>query len=42
MKTNSTAKEQSLNPQPVGHPQLQATEAADQLDERVLKAACSS
>ena len=38
MKTNSTAKEQSLNPQPVVHPQQQAAGAADQLDERVLKA----
>jgi len=38
MKTNSTAKEQSLNPQPVGRPQPQATEVVDQLDDRVLKA----
>jgi ribosome-associated protein len=38
MKTNSTAKEQSLNPQPVVHPQPLATEAPDQVDERVLKA----
>ena len=38
MKTNSTAKEQSLNPQPVGRPQTQGAGAEDQLDERVLKA----
>jgi len=38
MKTNSTAKEQSLNPQLVGRPQTQGAGAEDQLDERVLKA----
>jgi len=38
MKTNSTAKEQSLNPQPVARPQTQGAGAEDQLDERVLKA----
>ena len=38
MKPNSTAKEQSLNPQPVTHAQAQSTVAADQLDERVVLA----
>ncbi|HJX90307.1 MAG TPA: ribosome silencing factor [Pyrinomonadaceae bacterium] len=38
MKTNSTAKEQSLNPQPVVRPQQQVAGAEDQLDERVLAA----
>jgi ribosome-associated protein len=38
MKTDTTAKEQSLNPQPVAHPQTQAMTAVDQLDERVLSA----
>jgi len=38
MKSNSTAKEQSLNPQPVARPQSQPVTAADNLDERVLMA----
>jgi ribosome-associated protein len=38
MKPNSTAKEQSLNPQPVVRPQAQPVVAADQLDERVVLA----
>ena len=38
MKPNSTAKEQSLNPQPVTRSQAQPTIAADQLDERVVVA----
>jgi len=38
MKTNSTAKEQSLTPQPLRRPQTQGAGAEDQLDERVLKA----
>ena len=38
MKPNSTAKEQSLNPQPVTRSQAQPTVAADQLDERVVVA----
>jgi ribosome-associated protein len=37
MKSNSTAKEQSLNPQPVTRAQVPG-EAPDQLDERVLTA----
>jgi iojap-like ribosome-associated protein len=38
MKPNSTAKEQSLNPQSVARPQAQSSIAADQLDERVVLA----
>ena len=38
MKSNSTAKEQSLNPQPAPRPQSQPVIGADQLDERVLTA----
>jgi ribosome-associated protein len=38
MKPNSTAKEKSLNPQPVSRPQAQSSIAADQLDERVVSA----
>jgi ribosome-associated protein len=38
MKPNSTAKEQSLNPQPVSRPQTQQSIPADQLDERVMLA----
>src|SRR5437867_7027684 len=38
MKPNSTAKEQSLNPQPVGRPQTQHGTVTDQLDERVFTA----
>jgi ribosome-associated protein len=38
MKPNSTAKEQSLNPEPVAHQAVQAMTAVDQLDERVLAA----
>src|SRR4029453_12735861 len=37
-KTNSTAKEQSLNPQPVSRPQPQHVGTVEQLDERVLTA----
>jgi len=38
MKPNSTAKEQSLSPQPVAHSHAQTVTGADQLDERVLAA----
>ena len=38
MKPNSSAKEQSLNPQPLSRKQAQPTVAADQLDERVVVA----
>ena len=38
MKPNSTAKEQSLHPQPVARTQTQAVTASDELDERVLTA----
>jgi len=38
MKSNSTAKEQSLNPQPIARPQVQSVTGADQLDDRVLSA----
>ena len=36
MKSNSSAKEQSLNPQPVARPQTHAALESGQLDERVL------
>ena len=38
MKSNSTAKEQSLNPQAIARPQVQSVTGADQLDDRVLSA----
>jgi len=38
MKQNSTAKEQSLNPQPAVHIESKPTVSADQLDERLLSA----
>ena len=38
MKHNSTAKEQSLNPQPAAHVDSPQAVAADQLDERMLSA----
>lgn len=38
MNSNSTVKEQSLNPQTVSRPQAQSVTATDQLDERVLTA----
>jgi len=38
MKSNSTAKEQALNPQPVSRVQAQPSTSSDQLDERVLAA----
>jgi ribosome-associated protein len=38
MKSNSTAKEQALNPQPVARAQVQPATASDQLDERLLLA----
>jgi ribosome-associated protein len=36
MKSNSTAKEQSLNPEPLAHAQPQTEPVAEPLDERVL------
>ena len=38
MKSNSTAKEQALNPQPVSQVQVTATTSSDQLDDRLLGA----
>jgi ribosome-associated protein len=38
MKSNSTAKEQSLNPQPVVRSQAQPATETEQLDERILGA----
>ena len=38
MKSNSTAKEQSLNPQPAARAKSQPSIGADQLDERVMTA----
>lgn len=38
MKPNSTAKEQSLHPQPLTRSQTQPVTGSDQLDERVLAA----
>ena len=38
MKSNSTIKEQALNPQPVARPQTQAVTASEQLDDRILTA----
>jgi ribosome-associated protein len=38
MKSNSTAKEQALNPQPVSRVHAQPSTSSDQLDERVLAA----
>lgn len=38
MKSNSTAKEQSLNPQPVARPQTAVSTVPEQLDERVSMA----
>jgi ribosome-associated protein len=38
MKPNSTAKEQSLNPQAIARTQIQAAAESNQLDERVLTA----
>lgn len=38
MKSNSTAKEQALNPQPVSRVQVTATTSSDQLDDRLLGA----
>ena len=37
MKPNSTAKEQSLNPQSVARPQTQPAVLDDQLDDRILR-----
>ena len=38
MKSNSTAKEQALNPQPVSRVQVQPATSSDQLDDRLLGA----
>lgn len=38
MKSNSTAKEQALNPQSVSRVQVTATTSSDQLDDRLLGA----
>ena len=38
MKSNSTAKEQALNPQPASRVQVKATTSSDELDDRLLGA----
>ena len=38
MKSNTTAKEQALNPQPVSRVQVQPSTSSDQLDDRLLGA----
>ena len=38
MKTNTTAKEQSLNPQPMAQAKPELEVVTEELDERVLKA----